>query len=76
MPWKPSEDHDREIRRWMESKGWEVTRTNHDADRKVYAWRHQLVGRWQMTNAPDLPVCPRAVSRLVLLYHLNQLKVV
>src|SRR5215204_1489960 len=33
MTWKPSEDHDREIRRWMKAKGWEVNRINYDSDR-------------------------------------------
>jgi hypothetical protein len=49
MPWKPSEDHYREIRRWMESKGWPVTATNYDSDREVYAWRHELHG----AKSPD-----------------------
>ena len=31
MTWKPSEDHDREIRRWMTGKESEVTRTHYDA---------------------------------------------
>jgi hypothetical protein len=44
VTWKPSEDHDQEIRRWMEKKGWPVTRIHYDADREVYGWRHELRG--------------------------------
>ena len=42
MTWKPSDEHDKEIRRWMKSKGWEVTRTNYSVDREIYAWRHDV----------------------------------
>ena len=38
MTWKPSDDMDREVRSWMKAKGWEVTRTNYDSERQVYAW--------------------------------------
>ena len=34
--WKPSDEHDREIRQWMKAKGWEVTRTNYDSDREKF----------------------------------------
>jgi hypothetical protein len=44
MSWRPSEDHDQEIRR-LGSKGWEVTRTNYDFDREIYASRHDMPGR-------------------------------
>jgi hypothetical protein len=49
MTWKPSEDVDREIRQWMKAKGWVVTRTNYDADREVYAWRHDVRGGSSLT---------------------------
>jgi hypothetical protein len=39
--WKPSPEHDNEIRRWMKAKGWEVNRTEYDPDRELYIWRHQ-----------------------------------
>ena len=42
MTWRPSEDHDNEIRRWMKAKGWEVTRTNYNFDQEIYTWRHDL----------------------------------
>ena len=39
MTWQPSEDMDREIRRWMKAKGWEVNcRPEYDFDREIYAW--------------------------------------
>jgi hypothetical protein len=44
MPWQPSGEHDKEIRRWMKSKGWEVTRTIYDSDWGIYAWRHDVRG--------------------------------
>ena len=44
MSWQPSEEHDREVRRWMASKGWPVTATHYSSDREIYAWRHELHG--------------------------------
>jgi len=45
MSWTPSEDIDRETRRRMKAKGWEVNcRPEYDFDREVYAWRHELRG--------------------------------
>jgi len=44
MTWKPSEDVDQSVREWMKARGWEVTRTSYDFDRKVYAWRHDVPG--------------------------------
>jgi hypothetical protein len=35
MTWKRAPEIDQEIRRWMKAKGWEVTRTNYDPERKV-----------------------------------------
>jgi hypothetical protein len=29
----------------MKAKGWEVTLTNWDSERGVYAWRHEVGGR-------------------------------
>ena len=43
--WKPSAEVDQSVREWMKARGWKVTRTNYDPDRKVYAWRHDLRGR-------------------------------
>jgi hypothetical protein len=37
MTWKPSDDVDQSVREWMKTRRWEVTRTNYDSDRKVYA---------------------------------------
>jgi len=74
MTWKPSEDHDREIRRWMKAKGWEVTRTNYDAEREIYAWRHELPGG----KSPTLRIARYVLEHypaFVVLYHLDQLKV-
>lgn len=39
MTSKPSEDVDQSIRQWMKARGWEVTCTNYDFDREIYAWR-------------------------------------
>jgi hypothetical protein len=74
MTWKPSEDHDREIRRWMKGKGWEVTRTNFDAEREIYAWRHELRGGKSPTLRSSRRVlegCPA----FVVLHYLDELKV-
>jgi hypothetical protein len=74
MTWKPIEDHDKEIRQPMGARGWEVTRTNYDADREIYAWRHELRGG----KSPTLRISRRVLESypaFVLLYHLDQLKV-
>ena len=74
MTWKPSEDHDREIRRWMKGKGWEVNRTNYDADRGIYAWRHELRGG----KSPTLRISRRVLEdypAFVVVHHLDELKV-
>lgn len=44
MTWKPSDDVDQSVREWMKAKDWGVTRTNWDAGREVYAWRHDVQG--------------------------------
>jgi hypothetical protein len=36
----------------MRARGWEVTRTNYDFDREVYAWRHDQRGG----NSPTLRI--------------------
>jgi hypothetical protein len=42
MTWQPNEEVDREIRRWMKAKGWEVTRSKYNADKDAFAWRHDI----------------------------------
>jgi hypothetical protein len=72
--WKPSQDIDEEVRRWMKATGWEVTRTNYDSDLEVYAWRHDVWGG----PSPTLRISRRVLEdypALVVLYHLDQLEV-
>jgi hypothetical protein len=74
MTWKPSDQHDKQIRRWMESKGWEVTRTNYDPGQQIYAWRHDVRGG----PSPTLRISRQVLESypaFVLLYHLDELKV-
>ena len=75
MTWKPSEDMDREIRRWMKAKGWAVNcRPEYDFDREVYAWRHGVPG----VHPPTPRICQRVLEgypAFALLHHLDQLKV-
>ncbi len=75
MTRKPSEDMDREIRRWMKAKGWEVNRPpEYDFDREVYAWRHELRG----SPSPTLRISRKvleAYPAFAVLYHLDTLKV-
>jgi hypothetical protein len=69
MTWKPTDDIDREVRSWMKAKGWEVTRTNYDADREVYAWRHDVRGG----PSPTLRISRQVLEQypaFVVLYHL------
>jgi hypothetical protein len=74
MTWKPSDHVDEEVRRWMQARGWEVTRTNYDFDREVYAWRHDQrggdsptlrIGRQVLENYPGFAVA----------HHLDTLRV-
>jgi hypothetical protein len=44
MTWDPSDDVDQSVREWMKARGWEVTRTNWDSDREIYAWHHEVAG--------------------------------
>jgi hypothetical protein len=74
MNWKPSEEHDSQIRGWMKAKGWEVMRTNYDLDREIYAWRHDLRGG----PAPTLRISRKVLEgypAFIVLYHLDHLKV-
>jgi hypothetical protein len=73
MNWKPTEYMDDEIRRWMKSKGWEVSRTHWNHEQQIYAWRHDVRGGKSPTVRIHREVLeqypPFAVS-----YHLDQLK--
>jgi hypothetical protein len=72
--WKPTEEHDKEIRRWMQSKGWEVTRTNYDFDREICAWRHDV----RDGPSPTLRISRQVLEdypAFVVIHHLDQLKV-
>lgn len=74
MPWKLPEEHDSKIRHWMKTKGWEVSCTNFDSDRKVYAWRHDVRGG----PPPTLRISRTVLENypaFVLLYHLDEMKV-
>jgi hypothetical protein len=58
----------------MKARGWEVTRTNYDSERQVYAWRHDVRGG----PSPTLRVSRSVLEQypaFVVLYHLDQLKV-
>jgi hypothetical protein len=74
MMCKPSQDIDEEVRGWMKARGWEVTRTNYDLDREVYAWRHDVHGGPSRTLRISRPVLDDYPA-FVVLYHLDQLKV-
>jgi hypothetical protein len=58
MTWKPSDDVDQSVREWMKARGWEVTRTNYDSDRKAYAWRHGLPG----AKSPTLRISQKVLE--------------
>ena len=74
MTWKPSEDVDQSVREWMKAKGWEVTRTNYDSDRKVYAWRHDLPGGKPTTLRISQKVL-EDYPAFIVVHHLEELKV-
>jgi hypothetical protein len=74
LTWKLSADIDEQVRKWMNEKGWKVTRSEYDFDREVYAWRSEVRG------SPSLTL---RISQAVLedypgwgvLYHLDRLRV-
>ena len=72
MSWKPTEDRDEQIRDWMKGKGWDVSITNYDFTKEVYAWRQELPGgksptlRITQSVLEDYPafVIPEILDRL------------
>ena len=74
MIWKPTDDADGSVREWMKARGWEVTRTNYDSDRKVYAWRHDIPGG----TSPALRISQQVLEdypAFIVVHHLDELKV-
>ena len=74
MRWKPPDEHDREIRRWMDSKGWKVTGTHYDFSRELYAWRHELSGG----KSPTLWISQKVLEdfpAFIVIHHLEELRV-
>ena len=58
----------------MNARGWEVTRTNYDADRKVYSWRHELPSG----KSPTLRISRKVLEdypAFVVVHHFDELKV-
>lgn len=58
----------------MKARGWDVSRTNYDPDREVYAWRHDVRG----VPSPTLRISRQVLESypaFAVLYHLDQLKV-
>jgi CheY-like chemotaxis protein len=74
ISWKPREDADRAVRAWMKSKNWEVSSTNYDPEREVYAWRHDVRGGPSFTLRIAQQVLEGYPAFLVR-YHLDQLNV-
>ena len=73
MAWKPAEDMDREIRRWMKAQGWEVN-CRPEYGRKVYGWRQEVRGG----PSPTLRISQSVLEdypAFAVLYHLDTLKV-
>lgn len=64
MTWTSPAVTDLEVRVWMEKHRWPVSYTFYDADRKIFAWRHDAHDRMytlrvsrhvlENTPAPDL----------------------
>lgn len=74
MTWKPTPDIDENVRHWMKAKGWEVTITNWDSEREVYAWRHEMRGG----KSPTLRISRKVLESypaFVVVHHLDLLKV-
>jgi hypothetical protein len=70
-----SEDHDREIRRWMTAEGWEVTRTKYSLDPDRYAWWHDVPGGGP---SPTLRLARYVLEKypaFLVVQHLETLKV-
>jgi hypothetical protein len=74
MTWKPTPDIDEQVRKWMSEKGWEVTRTEYDFDREVYAWRAEV----RSSPSPTLRISQAVFEDYpawAVLYHLDRLRV-
>jgi hypothetical protein len=55
----------------MKARGWEVTRTNYDFEREVYAWRHDQRGG----NSPTLRISRQVLEDypgFVVVHHLER----
>jgi hypothetical protein len=74
MTWKPTADIDEQVRKWMNEKGWQITRTEYDFDREVYAWRSEIRG----SPSPTLWISQAVLEDYpawAVLYHLDRLRV-
>src|SRR5690348_14433092 len=74
MTWNPAEGVDHEVRHWMKSKGWPVTRVNFDPGTDIYSWRHDVKG----SDSPTVRITRRfleAFPGFIVVHHLEELKV-
>ena len=65
---------DDQVRAWMKGKGWEVTSTDYDYERKVYSWRHTHPSGKSLTLRIAQQVLDEYPA-FAILYHLDILKV-
>jgi hypothetical protein len=73
--WKPMEDVDAEIRRWMKSKGWDVTGVDYDPQREIYTWSARSV---RSGHSPALSISRQVFAdfpAFAILEHLDRLEV-
>jgi|SRR5215207_5302830 len=73
--WTPSPDTDEGVRRWMKSKGPEVTGAEYDRERKIYTWK---AGSLPSGHSPRLIISQQVLTdfpAFVVLEHLDRLEV-
>jgi hypothetical protein len=74
LSWKLADEVDQEIRRRMKARSWEVTPTNYNTDREIYAWWHDVPSG----PSPTLRISRRILEdypAFVVLHQLDTLKV-
>jgi hypothetical protein len=74
MTWKPTDDMDEQVRRWMKAKGWEVSATDYNFDQAIYAWRREQ----HSGKSPTLRIARNVLEHnpaFVILYRLDRLNV-
>lgn len=75
MSWEPTKDVDTEVRQWMKAKGWQVTGTEYDFERKIYTWKALSI---RSGHSPTISISQQVLvdfPAFAILEHLYRLNV-